>query len=195
MPNKSNRRTGMICRPEELKHKHHITPRYMGGSDDTSNLVEVSVTCHAMFHYCNYRLWGNWEDEVAWNGLSGRTTSEETFRLAVSKSQSGEGNSQYGTRWIYSVEKKQSYRIRKDEQLPEGFKYGRVMDFSKPDYYKKLFEDFDNSSYLYFSEFCQSNKINGHEYYIKKIKSTIDKEEYNKVIQRKEKERPIVKKN
>lgn len=179
----------MVCRPEELKHKHHIIPRYMGGSDDASNLVEVSVTCHAMFHYCNYKLWGNWEDEVAWYGLSGRISSEEITRLAISKAQTGESNSQYGTRWIYSVEKRQCYRIHKDEKLPDGFRYGRVDDFSDCDECIGLFKEFDNGSCLYLRKFIRDKKIKNLRKYIKRIKIFVDKKEYDQVLERKKKER------
>jgi hypothetical protein len=46
-----------MCRKDERTHKHHIIPRYMGGPDTPENLVEVTVTQHAMFHFCNYQLW------------------------------------------------------------------------------------------------------------------------------------------
>jgi hypothetical protein len=49
----------------------------MGGSNEPENLVEVTVTQHAMFHFCNYQLWGNWEDRLAWRGLSGQITPDE----------------------------------------------------------------------------------------------------------------------
>jgi hypothetical protein len=66
-----------MCRPDERTHKHHIIPRYMGGPDTPENLVEVKVTQHAMFHFCNYQLWGNEEDKIAWRGLSGQITLDE----------------------------------------------------------------------------------------------------------------------
>ncbi len=67
----------MDCSKSPLIHKHHIIPRYMGGPDDVENLVEVTITQHAMFHYCNYQLWNNVEDYVAWRGLSGQISEAE----------------------------------------------------------------------------------------------------------------------
>lgn len=61
-----------MCRPDERTHKHHIIPKYMGGLDTPENLVEVTVTQHAMFHFCNYQLWGNEEDKIAWKAISGQ---------------------------------------------------------------------------------------------------------------------------
>jgi len=49
----------------------------MGGTDDKENLVEVTIAQHTMFHYCNYQLWNNMEDYVAWRGLSGQISEAE----------------------------------------------------------------------------------------------------------------------
>jgi hypothetical protein len=73
-----------MCRPDERTHKHHIIPRYMGGTDEPENLVEVTVTQHAMFHFCNYQLWGNEEDRLAWRGLTGQITPDEVALEAMS---------------------------------------------------------------------------------------------------------------
>jgi hypothetical protein len=61
-------------------HKHHIIPTYRGGSDDPVNLVAVSVTQHAMFHFCNWQLWGDKRDWLAWKGLIGEIGKEEIVR-------------------------------------------------------------------------------------------------------------------
>jgi general stress protein YciG len=71
-----------MCRSDERIHKHHIIPRYVGGLDTSENLVDVTVTQHAMFHFCNYQLWGNEEDRIAWRGLSGLITMDEIKREA-----------------------------------------------------------------------------------------------------------------
>lgn len=56
---------------------HHLKPRYMGGNDAPENLVRVSIKRHAMFHFCNYQLWGNKEDKIAWCALSGQISFDE----------------------------------------------------------------------------------------------------------------------
>ena len=71
-----------MCRLEERTHKHHLVPRYMGGSNKPENLVEVTVTQHAMFHFCNYQLWGNEEDRIAWRALSGQINVDD-FKLEL----------------------------------------------------------------------------------------------------------------
>jgi hypothetical protein len=58
----------------------------------------------------------------------GKKHTEETKQL-MSKSakitSKGKLNSQYGTRWIHSLEIKKSIKISKDEQLPIGWSEGR----------------------------------------------------------------------
>jgi hypothetical protein len=67
-----------------MKHKHHLTPKYLGGSNELQNLVEVSPIRHAMFHYCNWRLWGNTEDKIAWRALAGYSKKEEIIHQVIS---------------------------------------------------------------------------------------------------------------
>jgi len=67
-----------------MKHKHHLTPKYLGGSNELQNLVEVSPIQHAMFHYCNWRLWGNTEDKIAWRALAGYSSKEEIIHQVIS---------------------------------------------------------------------------------------------------------------
>lgn len=60
-----------------MKHKHHIIPRYEGGSDDAENIVELSVTQHAMWHFAEWQRKKRWEDKLAWRGLAGFYGKEE----------------------------------------------------------------------------------------------------------------------
>jgi hypothetical protein len=69
-----------------MKHKHHIIPKHMGGSNDPSNLVEVTVTQHAMFHFCNFQLWKKEEDKFAWLGLVGYLPKKELVSKLISHS-------------------------------------------------------------------------------------------------------------
>lgn len=62
-----------------MKHKHHIIPKYMGGSDDPLNLIELTVEDHAEAHKKLYDLYGNWQDFVAWQGLA---KLDENFNAA-----------------------------------------------------------------------------------------------------------------
>jgi len=65
-----------------MKHNHHIIPRHRGGSDAAENLVELSVKEHALWHWCEWRLWGYKYDKIAWLSLSGQITVDEAKRQA-----------------------------------------------------------------------------------------------------------------
>ena len=71
-------------------HKHHVIPRHMGGTNDASNIVELSVKEHAEAHRVLYEQHNNRKDFIAWKGLAGLMDKEE---IALEKSSiGGHGN-------------------------------------------------------------------------------------------------------
>jgi hypothetical protein len=64
--------------------------------------------------------------------FAGKCHTKET-KIKISKANSiaqlGIKNSQFGTRWIHSLELKLSRKIKKEEPLPEGWKEGRKIKF------------------------------------------------------------------
>lgn len=65
------------------KHKHHIIPRHAGGTDDPSNIVELTTEEHAEAHRKLYEEHGRWQDKIAWKVLSHQITAEEGTLLAA----------------------------------------------------------------------------------------------------------------
>lgn len=63
-----------------MKHKHHIIPKHQGGSDDPSNLIEVTVEEHAELHRIRYEETGNHYDWLAWKGLTGQIGKDEILK-------------------------------------------------------------------------------------------------------------------
>ena len=61
-------------------HKHHILPKHMGGLDDESNIIELSVEEHAQSHKDLFEKYGCWQDEIAWKALSGQIGKEEIIK-------------------------------------------------------------------------------------------------------------------
>ena len=55
----------------------------MGGTDDESNLIELSIEDHAEAHRILYEKHGYWQDYVAWKGLLGLLTSDECALIAM----------------------------------------------------------------------------------------------------------------
>lgn len=68
-----------------MKHIHHIVPQYLGGTDDPSNLIELTVEEHAEAHRLLYEQHGNWQDYCAWQALSGQIGQDEAMFIARSK--------------------------------------------------------------------------------------------------------------
>lgn len=54
----------------------------MGGTDEPSNLVELTVEEHSEAHRMMYELYGRWQDELAWKTLSGQISISEASYLA-----------------------------------------------------------------------------------------------------------------
>ena len=57
----------------------------MGGTDDPSNLVELTIEEHAEAHRKLFEEHGCWEDEIAWKGLAGMITQEELIERKLSE--------------------------------------------------------------------------------------------------------------
>lgn len=75
-----------------IKHKHHIIPRHMGGTDDPSNLIELTIEEHAEAHRLLYEKHGRIEDRLAWMGLSGQIGKDEIL-IEIARSRKGEKRS------------------------------------------------------------------------------------------------------
>ena len=60
-----------------MKHIHHIIPRHMGGTDDPSNLIKLSVSEHAEAHRQLYIKYNKEEDRLAWLALLGQMSKEQ----------------------------------------------------------------------------------------------------------------------
>jgi hypothetical protein len=62
-----------------MKHIHHIIPKHQGGTDDPTNLIELSIEEHAEAHRLLYEKYGRKEDYIAWKGLSSSIGKESLF--------------------------------------------------------------------------------------------------------------------
>lgn len=102
-----------------MKHKHHILPKYMGGTDDKENLVELTIEEHAEAHRILYEEYGNWQDYFAWKGLSGQIGKEEILRQIHIINGKNIGR--------YSYENKTGiFSMSKEERLPHITKGGKT---------------------------------------------------------------------
>lgn len=76
-----------------IKHKHHVIPKHMGGTDDPENIVELTVEEHAEAHRILFEKYGLKEDWLAWQGLSGMMGKEEIIKELLSYTHLGKPKS------------------------------------------------------------------------------------------------------
>jgi hypothetical protein len=81
-----------------MKHKHHIIPRHMGGSNDPSNLIELSVEEHANAHLELYKKHAKSEDLLAYKCLKGYLSKVEIIqeRSRIGGKTQGKKNAESG---------------------------------------------------------------------------------------------------
>lgn len=96
----------------------------MGGTDDPSNLIQLTVEEHAEAHRILFETYGRKEDELAWKGLSGLIGKEqllhELFVLAGSKSRPPIGHkANLGKKWSDEYKKKMSESLRGKKRTQE----------------------------------------------------------------------------
>jgi hypothetical protein len=102
-----------------MKHKHHIIPKHMGGTDDPENLIELTIEEHAEAHRILYEQHGRWQDYYAWKGLSGQIGREEIIR------QIHINNGKNMGKYVYE-NKLGIFSMTKEERLPYLIKGGKT---------------------------------------------------------------------
>jgi hypothetical protein len=102
-----------------MKHKHHIIPKHMGGTDDPENLIELTIEEHAEAHRILYEQHGRWQDYYAWKGLSGQIGREEIIR------QIHINNGKNMGKYVYE-NKLGIFSMTKEERLPYLIRGGKT---------------------------------------------------------------------
>jgi len=93
---------------KQVLHKHHIIPKHAGGTDDPSNLIELTLEEHANAHKKLFEQYGRQEDFLAWKGLAGLIGKDEMFLLkcSLNSSRPGELNTFYGMKHTDETKRK-----------------------------------------------------------------------------------------
>jgi hypothetical protein len=79
-----------------MKHIHHIIPKHMGGTDDPSNLIELSRKEHAKAHMKLYEQYGKKEDLGAYYLLTGQTDEAAKISSSLGGTVQGKRNAENG---------------------------------------------------------------------------------------------------
>jgi|LakMenE18May11ns_1017448.scaffolds.fasta_scaffold9338631_1 hypothetical protein len=97
----------------------------MGGSDDPSNLVELTVEEHAEAHRKLFEQHGKEEDRMAWLALSGQASKPEVMRLASRLGRQKTDKileERYGSEWRIIQAKNASSGLQKKLQHDQLFR-------------------------------------------------------------------------
>lgn len=95
-----------------MKHKHHIIPKHAGGTDELTNIIELSIEEHAEAHKQLFEKYNRWQDYVAWQGLSGLDENFDAVKMSIVEG-GKMGADKSNRRWSNPEEKiKQSNRMK-----------------------------------------------------------------------------------
>lgn len=126
--------------------RHHIIPRSFGGTDDTDNIVALTAREHFLCHWLLIKMYptGALHHKAIQAFMMMACTSKDhggnriTSRLfekykiehskAMSFSQKGQKNSQYGMVWYHNIELKESKKFSAG-YVPIGWTKGRVINW------------------------------------------------------------------
>lgn len=128
--------------------KHHIVPKCMGGTNGVNNIVRLTPEEHYLAHQLLVKIYPENRQlihaAVMMCICTGKNRNRSKNKLfgwlrrkhaaAISISQSGEGNSQTGTCWVYNLSEKISKKISKDSlgnYIGLGWIQGRKLNFAE----------------------------------------------------------------
>ncbi len=132
--------------------RHHIIPRCMGGGDEPENIAILTPEEHFLAHLLLVKIHPSHHGLALAAGkmcVSSRSTPGRVNRkmygwlrrrhaAAMSHFQSGERNSQHGSRWIHNG---QGESRKSKEPPPEGWFYGKVSKEARVDARHKRLKD------------------------------------------------------
>ena len=172
---------------DEYKEMHHIIPRCLGGTDAKDNLIALTAREHFIAHLLLLKIYPHQYSLIkAVNMMCVQGTTHhrsmnrmygwlrEKFAKEMSRSQTGEKNSQFGRVWIHNVVLRESRTILKNEQIPLGWELGRVINFDL--YYETQERKKQQELKIKQKEQKKADILS------KKIQKELDAEQYKKYI-------------
>lgn len=134
----------------------------MGGTNDPSNLVKVTIEKHAQLHKQLWEDLGHWQDRIAWQTLSGQISNAEAIKQAQSngaknrKKKIGAENHFYGKKHTNESKQKMSIKLKGKKPHNKG-----VRGANDPQ--SKLYEIIDPQGNVFtikgLKDFCRKNNL------------------------------------
>ena len=139
----------------------------MGGTDDPSNLVEVSVEEHAELHFALYLEHGKYEDYIAYNMLAGRTSEgeralnilrSEYMTNRVVSQRTRDRMTEYNLTKVYTDEERQARSERtKGDKNPF---YGKTHHYTTRQVLSQLAkEQWQKTKYIWITNGVESRRV------------------------------------
>lgn len=110
------------------KHKHHIIPKHMGGSDDEDNLILLTIEEHIQAHWDLYQKYGKLEDLGAYYLLKGDSRGH-----AICSRLGGMKNKESGHMRRISLLRTKEERIRIGKKSSEVCRKKQLNSFFDPE--------------------------------------------------------------
>lgn len=123
-----------------MKHKHHIIPKHAGGTDDLSNLIELSIDDHAEAHRILFEKHNRWQDKLAWQALTGQIGSKEIRKIKHAESMKELWNDPKFKLKVSILAKEQVKEQWKDEQFQKLRSESAKNQWKNPEYKEMMSE-------------------------------------------------------
>jgi hypothetical protein len=125
------------------KENHHILPKSLGGDNSKENLVKLTGREHWIAHLLLHKIHRCPQTAHACHMMAMKCEERDIPQIKNSrmyewarkqcikhwskngKKRIGENNGSYGTMWICNLELKENKKIKKDEEIPDGWVKGR----------------------------------------------------------------------
>lgn len=121
----------------------------MGGTNDPSNIKELSIEEHALEHKHLFEQHGHWQDYIAWQGLSGRISCEDVIRETIRFTNMGNK---------YCVGRKYTDKtIAKFSKMRKGKRHSSKLTLADAEFIRKQFE-----AKVELTEFDKIGKVGRH---------------------------------
>jgi hypothetical protein len=175
------------------KESHHIIPRCLGGKDTSDNLVDLTPEEHYIAHLLLTKIHPNNNALVraatmmTVNGKNHQRKNKlygwlrRKHSIVMSESQTGIGNSQFGTCWVSNLETQECKKVDKnllDQFLANGWIKKRIIDWNTN--FKKRICPSCSKEYMSSNNTCSLscgqklfNKLNPKEFGKGKLESMI----------------------